>query len=252
MNSDESKPLLSASGVPSVQVSEPPPYEEPARLAPYGLSPEEPPPYSSGEPISTARTSGPNQTMFVQCRVCQSIIHVASGKVSRVVKCSSCNEATPVAPPPDGKKYVRCPCNCLLTCSENATRVVCPRINCKRTIGVGTISVRPTNMMDRIRVVCGRCHKAILWPSNASVAKCPHCRTKSYLYVNWMRYRAFSCLSVGIFLIILSIILFASTFIWAERHGGIFVLWFGGIFFGVCFLIRSGFYFAMTKSHMER
>lgn len=26
----------------------------------------------------------------------------------------------------------------------------------------------------------------------------------------------------------------------------------GGIFVGVCFLVRAGFYFAMTKSHMER
>jgi len=31
----------------------------------------------------------------------------------------------------------------------------------KRTIGVGTIDVRPINT-DRIRVTCGKCHKAIL------------------------------------------------------------------------------------------
>ena len=35
----------------------------------------------------------------------------------------------PVASPPPGKKYVRCPCNCLLTCSLTATRVICPREN---------------------------------------------------------------------------------------------------------------------------
>lgn len=196
-----------------MQISDPPPYEEPARLAPY-KSAEDPPPYVSGD-----AGGGAGQTMFVQCRVCQGIIHVASNNQSRVIKCTSCNEATPIAAPPPGKKYVRCPCNCLLTCSENASRVVCPRVNCKRTIGVGTISVRPISV-DRIRVVCGRCHKVILWPSDASVAKCPHCRTKSYLYAKWMRYRAIFCLTVGLCFIALAILLFGSTFSWAKTHGG--------------------------------
>ena len=48
------------------------------------LPTEQPPPYSS--------VSG--QNLFVQCRVCQHVIHVASGTQTRVVKCSNCREAT--------------------------------------------------------------------------------------------------------------------------------------------------------------
>ena len=34
------------------------------------------------------------QPLPLPCRVCQNIIHVGGGNKSRVVKCSSCNEAT--------------------------------------------------------------------------------------------------------------------------------------------------------------
>ena len=41
----------------------------------------------------------------------------------------------------------------------------CQLISCvvcsKRTIGVGTITVRPVST-DRVRVICGKCHKVIL------------------------------------------------------------------------------------------
>jgi len=46
------------------------------------------------------------------------------------MRCSTCNEATPLKPAPDGKRYIRCNCNCLLVCTESATTVACPR--CRR------------------------------------------------------------------------------------------------------------------------
>lgn len=33
----------------------------------------------------------------------------------------------PVRPPPPGKKYIRCKCNCLMICKAEARRVMCPR-----------------------------------------------------------------------------------------------------------------------------
>ena len=41
----------------------------------------------------------------------------------------SLSPVQPIADPPPSKKYVRCPCNCLLTCSSTASRVICPRPN---------------------------------------------------------------------------------------------------------------------------
>lgn len=252
---EEKKPLLSSTNpTPSAPpVEQPPPYEQPTLPAPLpesngsALPGQQPPPYSTVN--AAGGMSG--QTMFVQCRVCQHVIHVSSESHTRVVKCSNCREATPIAPPPPGKKYVRCPCNCLLTCSANASRVVCPRENCKRTIGVGTIDVRPINM-DRIRVVCGRCHKAILWPSNASIARCPHCRGRSYLYSSWMRSRAIASLIIGIVFIIIASALTGGTYAWSSAHGGIYVVWVGLFISGAAFIARAVFYCIMTQSHVER
>jgi phosphatidylinositol-4,5-bisphosphate 4-phosphatase len=252
---DEKKPLLNAAGggiqaeaPPTAPPIQPPPYEEPSVPSPYAP----PSVANAGMPPPYAHMPGSGQSLFVQCRVCQHVIHVAPGTQSRVVKCSNCREATPIAPPPPGKKYVRCPCNCLLTCSETASRVICPRDNCKRTIGVGTVHVRPVNT-DRLRVVCGRCHRSILWPSNAAVARCPHCRGRSYLYSSWMRYRAGVCFTVGILFILISIIITAvtATIAWTSQHGGIFVIWIGLFISGVGFIIRGIFYLFMTQSHHE-
>lgn len=35
----------------------------------------------------------------------------------------------PIKNPPTGKKYVRCPCNCLLICKDTSRRIGCPRPN---------------------------------------------------------------------------------------------------------------------------
>ena len=97
MSSEEEKKPLLSSATPSAPAAEqPPPYEQPTIPAPLpesngsALGGQQPPPYS------TVNAAGgmTGQTMFVQCRVCQHVIHVSSESHTRVVKCSNCREAT--------------------------------------------------------------------------------------------------------------------------------------------------------------
>jgi hypothetical protein len=97
---DEKKPLLNsaAGGIqaeapPIAPPIQPPPYEEPSVPSPYAppsvANSGMPPPYAP-----PTQMPGSGQSLFVQCRVCQHVIHVAPGTQSRVVKCSNCREAT--------------------------------------------------------------------------------------------------------------------------------------------------------------
>lgn len=101
---------------------------------------------------------------MVTCRVCQGMIDITNKRDQHVVKCPRCMEATPIRNAPPGKKYVRCPCNCLLICKTSSQRIACPRTTCKRIINLAPSPVTPPvpTVPGMCRVSCGHCSDTFL------------------------------------------------------------------------------------------
>ncbi|XP_068164838.1 type I phosphatidylinositol 4,5-bisphosphate 4-phosphatase-B-like [Antennarius striatus] len=147
---------------------------------PNSVAPGEPPP-----PYSPQGNSASSSTPVVCCRVCHNTISLVGKTHQSVVKCSICNEATPIKNAPFGKKYVRCPCNCLLICKVTSQLIACPRPSCERIINLRTtytenrsIGAHPQPVPVYIRVICGHCFHAFLWKKVCPriFLRCPHCR----------------------------------------------------------------------------
>ena len=95
----------------------------------------------------------------------QALVDISGKREQHVVKCISCGEATPIRNAPPGRKYVRCPCNCLLICKNTSVRIACPRQNCRRVISLapsGPPQAPVPNVPGMCRVVCAHCHDNFL------------------------------------------------------------------------------------------
>ncbi|XP_008288386.1 transmembrane protein 55B-A-like [Stegastes partitus] len=182
--------------------------------------PEEPPPYSVL----------PADSSVVKCGVCLSPISVNNRSKQHLVKCPACHEATPLQNPPAGKKYIRCPCNCLLICKATSQRVACPRPSCKRIIELGaggSSFVSPQLQPCGSRVSCGHCSQVFLWNdlTNTKRARCPHCRKVSFVgrRYPWRRFLYF--FMTGLFFAAITGILAGCTWAEAREHGAIYAVW---------------------------
>lgn len=193
-------------------------------------SSQDPPPYTPTDQISGVPV--------ISCRVCQAMINVEGKLHQHVVKCGVCNEATPIRNAPPGKKYVRCPCNCLLICKSSSMRIACPRMNCKRIInlaplpgtgesnGQSSLSTATTTASSECRITCGHCVQTFIFdPQTQALARCPHCRKISSVGPSLARKRAAIFMLLGLICLFTGIGLTIGLFEQAKTENAYYFLW---------------------------
>jgi len=220
---------------------------------------EPPPPYATVVASATGNE--------VACNVCNSRIDISNKREQHVVKCENCNEATPIREAPSGKKYVRCPCNCLLICKSSALRIACPRQNCKRIISLTesaetpgqsrtgrapSFPPLPSSTPGMCRVTCGHCDDSFMFNTLSNqLARCPFCRKLSTVGPEFARTRGI------VFLILFTIILLGGvgcvlgTKVYLPSKEGLIALYVAIFFVDVVFLWRALYYLAMKVSYIE-
>ncbi|XP_063307335.1 type 2 phosphatidylinositol 4,5-bisphosphate 4-phosphatase isoform X2 [Pelobates fuscus] len=240
---DERSPLISPNSG-NVTPTAPPYIQE------SSLRAELPPPYTA---IASPDASG---VPVINCRVCQSLINLDGKLHQHVVKCTVCNEATPIKTPPSGKKYVRCPCNCLLICKDSSRRIGCPRPNCRRIINLGPVMLIPEEQPaqpalpvqpEGTRVVCGHCGNTFLWMELRfnTLAKCPHCKKISSVGSALPRRRCCAYITMGMICIFIGVGLTVGTQDFARRFHATYVSWAVSYLLGLVCLIRACYWGAI-------
>ncbi|XP_028329810.1 type I phosphatidylinositol 4,5-bisphosphate 4-phosphatase-B-like isoform X2 [Gouania willdenowi] len=205
---------------------------------------EAPPPYAE------AYSPDSHGALVITCRVCQSPVSVEGKLHQHVVKCNVCKEATPIQNPPQGKKYIRCSCNCLLICKDSSQRISCPRPLCKRVIDLRPLHCDRESPQQQqqhqyqpigVHVVCGHCRQTFLWSeiSDRTLARCPHCRKVSSTSRRYPRRRSLLCFLLFIVLVALTAGLLAGTWSPAQRLKGIYVVWLVAIVVTLVILARA-------------
>ncbi|KFM66891.1 Transmembrane protein 55B, partial [Stegodyphus mimosarum] len=209
------------------------------------IGPDElPPPYSPS----------PHGVPMISCKVCGFMIDITGRREQHVVKCSSCNEATPIKSAPPGKKYVRCPCNCLLICKSSSQRIACPRNNCKRVINLtpAPANTLPPSVPGMCQVSCVHCHSLFLFNTlTNALARCPHCRKVSSVGQQFSRCRGTMYLIAALFMLALGLGVTFGTFAYAAHNGGIYCVYVGAFVLFIWLLCKAVYYFTMKVSSIE-
>uniref|UniRef100_A0A183BVR9 Phosphatidylinositol-4,5-bisphosphate 4-phosphatase n=1 Tax=Globodera pallida TaxID=36090 RepID=A0A183BVR9_GLOPA len=197
-----------------------------------------------GSEDTPAQVGGPSVT----CRVCETEIPIEGRSSQHVVRCLQCNEVTPIRAAPPGKKYVRCPCNCLLVCKATSTRIACPRQNCRRVItlvngppnsGVPGTAIRAP--VGTCRVQCAYCQDIFMFNTLTNqLAICPHCRKSSSVGAGYTRSRS---LLYCVILLVSSLFLIGVIVAIAHGNNSFFMYAFMAILLFACAFLAHRFVF---------
>ncbi|TKR80693.1 hypothetical protein L596_014725 [Steinernema carpocapsae] len=247
----EDQPLLGSGagsaatpvGYSSNEINE---YDGPETVESPGSEPVQPIQNQPGSPDAVRGASGPT----VHCRVCESVIYIEGKTQQHVVRCPHCQEATPIRAAPPGKKYVRCPCNCLLICKASSNRIACPRNNCRRVITFGgsqPIGTAIRAPAGTCRVLCSHCNDEFMFNTlNNTTATCPHCKKVSSVGHQYARYRAALYFIAALVFLIVAAGLTWATVETAHNNPIIYALWIVLYLIAVLFFVRF-LYFVTLK-----
>ncbi|KRX71566.1 Huntingtin-interacting protein 1 [Trichinella sp. T6] len=186
----------------------------------------------------------------ITCRICQEPISIERKLLHNVVRCKHCNEVTPIRQAPPGKKYVRCPCNCLLICKQSSNRIACPRPDCNRVIMLNTMSSGTAVRAPpgTARVSCIHCKEIFMYNTlSKTLARCPHCRKVSSTSQRAAWIRALILLLLGLLFLISGFGLAAGTWTTVVDHPILYLSW--GVMFVLSLLfVFRGIYFMNVKT----
>lgn len=207
----------------------------------------------SPPPYSPSSSHGGAEIPMIPCKVCHAMINIQGKFNDFVVKCSNCNEATPIKNAPPGKKYVRCVCNCLLICKAESQKIVCPRLNCRRITNMvtHTVSQPVTRIPGMCRISCGHCHKNFLFNTlDNALVRCCSCRRISSVGKEFAQRRGFMYLTLAIIFLVISIGLTIGTYK-MQSTSRIYFAYVGGYVVFVGLVLRSIYFFTMKISTIE-
>lgn len=241
-NVNTSQYTVEQPSAPSYDESSVPPYIQRPSSA---VHPDElPPPY----------TSFPQGTSpVVACRVCGLTIDIVGKADQHVVQCNHCHEATPIKTAPLGKKYVRCPCNCLLICKVSSKKISCPRPNCKRIISLYPSSEASVPHSPGVcRASCPYCQNTFsvnLLGNNC--VRCTLCRKRCALIPEYAKKRSMASFVVSICALILFISVTVTTHHLLATTPGLYVFYLVLATFFIACLAQSFLYMGMKAVVIE-
>jgi len=204
-----------------------------------------PPPHALPPPYAPSPSVTQGGLMAIPCRVCAQTVEYTAKPGLSAIRCNKCHHATQVGPPPNGKKFILCPCNTLLTVSESAKAATCPKTDCKRTL------ILAPEAPGKSRAFCSHCNCLLTYNATSAVVICPKCRGRSVVnrtklnsFITLYFVLAFILIGTGIGLTVMSYTI-------AEDGGGVYFVFWGLVLAGVLMLVRAGIYVGLNRNAVD-
>lgn len=197
---------------------------------------------------------------LIRCAACQTLFDISKQRHQSLVRCNQCNEATSMVRAPAGKKYVRCPCKCLLICHESAAKIACPRPGCRRIINlVPKQSFQTPNSLPIF--TCAYCFNQFLFNlpksalSGCTYARCPDHDCKKVSSIGSPKFGR----KWAIIFLIMSLVftgaavglICTTSYTEESTKGGIYVIFVGMFLIAFLSFVRSLYYWTMKVSLIQ-